>query len=513
MMKTAMQCLTALMIMGAGTSALAQKSQDRLRIAFLDSTMTVAPYSSGSAETIFLSDGIFDNLLSYDEEAQKYVPSLAKSYKMVNDRTIDFELRENVLWQDGEKFDADDVIFTLEWILNPKTKLRRRANWDFIDRVEKFDSHKVRIVTKAPTPNLLESFAYATYIFPEHFMSPMEDKDLFGTKPVGTGMYRAQQFDRNSGAILIKNPDYKHGGTAKPANNIYRVDAVPVPDKGTQIAHVLRGELELLRNAQLEQAEDLAKDPRFRMTLKQGLSYIYLMFDAAGRSGLKAVQDPRVRKALMMAVNREEVYKIRAGNHELPWGVPNALCWDFQDSCSYSQKPPAYDPDGAKKLLAEAGYPNGFEIKISATNTVKDMAEVVVGQLRKVGVRASLDSLTAAAFHAKQTNGEVNALITGWSAGGGPDVARTLNFFFEPGALDYIGDERLHKLADMGVSIADETKRKPVINEIMTRVNEMSYIIPVAPIPVVFLHSSDVKISPRKSFDIFGVSLSNLNWN
>ena len=513
MLKTAMQCLMALAIVGVTTSAVAQKSQDRMRIAFLDSTMTVAPYSSGSAETIFLADGIFDNLLSYDEEAQRYTPSLAKSYKIVDERTIDFELKDNVVWQDGEKFDAEDVMYTLNWILNPKTKLRRRANWDFIARVEKLDGHKIRVVTKAPTPNLLESFAYATYIFPEHIMAPLDDKDTFGTKPVGTGMYRAQQFDRNTGAVLIKNPYYKHGGTAKAVNNIGRVDAVPVPDKGTQIAHMLRGELELLRNAQLEQAEDLARDPRFKMTLKQGLSYIYLMFDAAGRSGLKPVQDARVRKALMMAVNREEVYKIRAGNHELPWGVPNALCWDFQNSCSYSQKPPPYDPEGAKKLLAEAGYPNGFEIRISATNTVKDMAEVVIGQLRKIGVRASLDSLTAAAFHAKQTNGEVNALITGWSAGGGPDVARTLNFFFEPGALDYIQDDRLHKLADLGVSIADEVKRKPVINEIMTRVNEMSYVMPVAPIPVVMLHTSELTISPRKSFDIFGVSLSNLNWN
>jgi peptide/nickel transport system substrate-binding protein len=512
MVKTTLR-LAAFALIAAATPALAQKSQDRLRIAFLDSTMTVAPYTSGSAETTFLADGIFDNLLVYDEEEQSYKPLLAKSYKMVDEHTIEFELRDDVVWQDGEKFDADDVIYTLDWILDPKTKLRRRANWDFIARYEKLGAHKIRLVTKAPTPNLLESFAYATYIFPEHVLRPLENKDAFGTKPVGTGMYRAQQFDRNAGAILTKNPNYKHGGTTKAANNIGRVEALPVPDKGTQIAHIIRGDLDLLRNAQLEQAEELARDPRFKMTLKQGLSYIYLMFDAAGRSGLKPVQDVRVRRALMMAVNRAEVYRIRAGDHELPWGVPNALCWDFQDSCSYSQKPPAYDPEAAKKLLAEAGYPDGFEIKISATNTVKDMAEVVVGQLRKIGVRASLDSLTAAAFHAKQTNGEVNALITGWSAGGGPDVARTLNFFFEPGVLDYLHDERLHKLADQGVSIADPAKRKPVISEIMTRVNELSYIIPVAPIPVVFLHTSEVRLNPRKSFDIFGVSLANLSWN
>jgi hypothetical protein len=141
-----------------------------------------------------------------------------------------------------------------------------------------------------------------------------------------------------------------------------------------------------------------------------------------------------------------------------------------------------------------------------------DMAEVVVGQLRKIGVRATLDSVSQPAFHAKQTDGVVNALITGWSAGGGPDVARTLNFFFEPGSLDYLRDEKLHALSDVGLTVVDETKRKAAVREVMDRVTDMAYIMPVAPIPVVFLHSSSVRIAPQKSYDVFGVGLHNLNW-
>lgn len=511
-MKIALHCIAACAAMVASGSALAQKSQDRLRVAFLEATQTVAPYLSGGAETLFLSNGIFDNVLSYNEETRRYGPLLAKSFKLVDDRTLEFELREDVRWHDGQAFDADDVAYMLAWILNPKTKLRRRANWDFIAAVEKLGSHKIRITAKTPTPNFLETFAYATPVFPEHILSTLEDKESFGTKPVGTSMYSVSQMDRNVGAVLVKNASYRHGGDAKPASNIGRVEALPVPDKGTQVAHFIRGDLELLRNAQLDQAEDLAKDPKHAMTLTQSLSYIYLMFDAAGRSGLKPVQDTRVRRALMMAINRDEVYRIRAGQHELPWGAPDALCWDFQDGCVYTHKPPAHDPAAAKKLLAEAGYPDGFDIKITATNTVKDMAEVVVGQLRKIGVRATLDSVSQAAFHAKQTDGVVNALITGWSAGGGPDVARTLNFFFDPGSLDYLRDEKLHALSDVGLTVVDETKRKAAVREVMDRVTDMAYVMPVAPIPVVFLHSSSVRIAPQKSYDVFGVGLHNLNW-
>ena len=376
---------------------------------------------------------------------------------------------------------------------------------------EKLGQYKVRIKTKEPVPNTRETLSTRMFIFPEHVHKPLAGKEAFGTKPIGTGMWRATQVDRNTGDIFLKNPDFKHGGRAKPASNIGRIEIIPVPDEGTQMAHFLRGDLDMLRNTPLEQAEAMAKDPRYTLTLAQSLAYLYMSFDAAGRSGLKPLQDVRVRKALMMAVNRDEVYRIRTGKNPLPRGTLDALCWKVQEGCDYSAKPPPYDPDAAKKLLAEAGYADGFDIQLSTFNSTKDMAEVVTGHLRKIGVRASVDALTFVAYRKKQADGKLNSLVSGWSAGGGPDVTATLNFFFDPGPRDYFQDAKLHELAQLGRKTLDEAKRKAAVRELMDRTTGQAYAIPVAPIPLVFLHTSELKLNNLR-YDAFGLLPSDINW-
>jgi len=490
--------------------ALAQKSKDTLRMAFLEATQSTDPYTDSKPENYFLGSGLWDALITYDEAEHRYAPLLAKSFKRIDDTTFEFELRDDVKWTDGQAFDADDVVYTYDWVTAPDTKLRNKPDWQGL-KAEKIDAHKVRIKSDHPMPNMLDIIAVRLFIFPEHIHRALADKESFGTKPVGTGMWRATQVDRNAGDIFVKNPDYKHGGTAKPASNIGRVEVVPVPDEGTQMAHFLRGDLHLIRNTPLEQAEIMVQDPQYAMTLAQSLSYLYLAFDAAGRSGLKPVQDIRVRKAMMMAVNPEDVYRIRTGNHKLPRGLIESMCWKVQEGCDYSMKPPAYDPEGAKKLLAEAGYKDGFAIQLTTFNSTKDMAEVVVGQLRKVGIRASVDAQTFVAYRKKQADGKLNALANAWSAGGSADVASTVNFFYDPGPRDYFQDPELQKFAKLALTTIDPDKRKEAMRNLMDRTTEQAYVFPIAPIPLVFLHIADLKINELR-YDAYGIQPSDLNW-
>jgi peptide/nickel transport system substrate-binding protein len=212
-----------------------------------------------------------------------------------------------------------------------------------------------------------------------------------------------------------------------------------------------------------------------------------------------------------MAVKPEDVYRIRTGNHKLPRGMVESLCWKVQEGCDYSTKPPAYDPDGAKKLLAEAGYKDGFDIQLTTFNSTKDMAEVVVGQLRKVGIRASVDAQTFVAYRKKQADGKLNALANAWSAGSSADVASTVNFFFDPGPRDYFHDPELQKFAKLALTTIDPDKRKEAMRGLMDRASEQAYIFPVAPIPLVFLHIADLKINELR-YDSYGIQPSDLNW-
>jgi peptide/nickel transport system substrate-binding protein len=508
---TAISMLAGAAILASTSAGHAQKAKDTVTMAFLEATQSVDPYLDPKPENEFMSTAVFDNLIHYDEKNYRYAPLLAKSWTQVDPKTIEFELRDDVKWHDGQTFDADDAVYTLNYLIDPAVKLRFKNNWAFMAKVEKLGPYKIRVTTKEAIPNVIENFAYTTVMFPEHAHKPLEDKNAFGTKPTGTGMYKVLSVDRNSGFALQKNPAYKHGGAAKPASNVGKLNILPIPDFGTQTAQFMVGNVNLLRNMPLEQAEELAKNPAYTLTLAQSLSYVYMSLDAAGRSGLKPLQDVRVRKALMMAVNREEVYKIRTGNRPLPRGVPDALCWKFQIGCGYTVALPKYDPDGAKKLLAEAGYANGFDIVLSTFNSTKDMAEVVSGHLRKIGVRASVEGLTFAAYRSKQADGKFNALVSGWSAGGQPDVSNTLDFFFEPGAKDMFHDTELQKLRQIGLTEIDEAKRKAAVTKLMDLATERAYAIPVAPIPLVFMHSSDIVISGN-SFAAFGIMPSYINW-
>ena len=113
-----------------------------------------------------------------------------------------------------------------------------------------------------------------------------------------------------------------------------------------------------------------------------------------------------------------------------------------------------YDPAKAKQLLAEAGYKDGFDIQLTSFNSSKDMAEVVVNQLRKVGIRATVDGQTFVAYRKKQADGKLNALANAWSAGSSSDVSSTINFFYDPGPRDYFQDPELHKLREIGLQPA-----------------------------------------------------------
>lgn len=502
--------LAAFAALATAAPASAQKSKDTLRMAFLEATQSADPYMDSKPENNFLGSAIWDTLITYDEAERAYAPLLAKSWKRIDDTTFELELRNDVKWQDGQAFDADDVVYTFEWATAPDTKLRNKADWEMLS-AEKIDAHKVRIRSKFPMPNMLEIIALRMFMFPEHAHRPLADKEVFGTKPVGTGMWRATQIDRNAGDIFVKNPDYKHGGKAKPASNIGRVDVIPIPDEGTQMAHFLRGDIHLLRNTPLEQAEEMAKDPRYAMTLAQSLSYLYILFDAAGRSGLKPMQDIRVRKAMMMAIKTDEVYRIRTGKHPLPRGIIESMCWKVQEGCDYSVKPPAYDPEGAKKLLAEAGYNDGFEVQLTTFNSSKDMAEVVVNQLRKVGIRASVDAQTFVAYRKKQADGKLNALANAWSAGSSGDISSTINFFYDAGPRDYFQDPELQKFAKAALTAIDPVKRKEAMRSLMDRTTEQAYAFPIAPIPLIFLHIADLKINELR-YESYGIQPSDLNW-
>jgi peptide/nickel transport system substrate-binding protein len=507
-MRTAIVTLVALAV---AAPAAAQKAKDTLRLTATEPISAISYYLDPKPDTVFESEAVFDALVSYSPETAKVEPLLAKSWRRIDDKTLEFTLRDDVNWHDGKKFGAADVVTTLRWLADPEVQLRFKQNWSWIDKVDMAGPNIVRITAKQPTPFDLVRFAYVTAILPDHLLGRAKGKAVAELAPIGTGPYRVVSADSSKGIVLEKNAAYRHGNPAKPGAPFGRITIQTIPEAGTRIAQLLAGNLDLIQQIPFAQAQGLARDPRFAVSVVQGRTFMYVAYDAKGRSGHKPVTDERVRRALAMAIDRKALVELQAGDAKLH--QPEAMCWREQAGCDYTKPLPPYDPEGAKKLLAEAGYPNGFDIEITTfASLVGDIAEAVAGQWYKIGVRATIDRRTVVSYRGKQRDGKIQVMVAAWPAGNIPDISGTVGGFFVDGATDYSGDATLHALSARSDAEMDPARRKEIGRRMFDLATEKAYFYPVAPYPSVLVHTKEVAVAPSERFTPFGYEVSDLSW-
>ena len=477
--------------------AFAQKAKDTLRVAFTDPISTVEAYFDPKTETAVTQTAIFSTLLFFDPTTREFKPDLAVSWSRPDPKIIEFKLRRGVKFHDGSDFTAADVVTTINWLADPNTKLRFGANWSFIDHAEAVDDYTVRIFKKDPVSTDLVQLATNTIILPAKIFSALKDKSEFGRKtPIGTGPYKLVSLDSSKGIVLTKNDAYVSPGPWRPAASIGRVEILPVPDQQTQIAQLQTGGVDLIHDVPKDLAEQISADPRMAITVAPGLNFHYMLMDAAGRSGNEALKKQAVRKALSQAIDRALLAKTVVPGGDKAKAI-DALCVPVQIGCGGGVTPaPAYDLAAAKKALADAGLSGGFDVSIISNPGSEQMAEAIGGELRKVGVRSSLEKLTFGAYRERQTGGKIQILVGSWSSGGLPDVSGTMTFYFDQGPRDYSRDPELKKLADEALYEPDTAKRDALYAKVFTIDNEKNYVLPLTTLPTLFAHSSEVEVEP-----------------
>ena len=154
----------ALLVLG-GSPALANKANDTLNIATTDWWSTLDPYQFPLDEAAVFYTTVYETLIGFDERAHKIVPRLAKAWKQVDDKTVEFQLRDDVTFHNGDHFDADDVIDTIKYLNDPATKLRFKDLYAWVDKIEKVNQYDVKITAKSPFATELLVFAYRFYIY------------------------------------------------------------------------------------------------------------------------------------------------------------------------------------------------------------------------------------------------------------------------------------------------------------------------------------------------------------
>ena len=258
------------------------------------------------------------------------------------------------------------------------------------------------------------------------------------------------------------------------------------------MAQFLSGGIDLIRNVPADIARELAQMPGAQVTPTHAGMLMYVTLDAAGRSG-KLMTDQRVRKAFMMAVDRKLLAKTVVPGGEFA-EVLKAACIPVDVGCSSTTTPPAFDVAGAKKLLAEAGYPDGVDMDFYVHAPVKEVGEAIAGQVRKAGFRAKVHPLPLSLYVRMRGAGKFTAFNGFYPTGAQPDMDNIMDFFFS-GNRDYWKDPEIHKLMEAGHVEFDEEKRNEIYQKALDIINNKNYILPVADLPIVFVTDKDVKVA------------------
>ena len=492
--------------------AFAQKAKDTLRIGFADPIVTVDILIDPKPETALASNAVFDGLVTYAAATREIKPNLAESWRRVNDTTLEFKLRRDVRFHDGSEMTADDVVYSIRYLIDPASKLRFADNFSWVAGAQKIDAHTVRVISKQRVAFDLIRLATNAPVFPAQIHGKLADKASFGRQqPIGTGPYRVEFVDPVKGIMLVKNERFAHASEWRPAATIGRVHLVPMPDLQTRIAQLVTGGIELVHEVPKDQAEQLVKSAGMSFTAHQGVVYYYMSFDSVNRSGNAALSNPEVRRALMMAVDRAGLAKhIVTGGNAVE--LVSAICVKTQIGCGNSVAPPAFDLAGAKALLAKAGFPNGLDVEITSIPGAQAIAEAISGQLRAIGVRAKVDHRTFVGFRDKEREGKLQILVAHWSSGGLADVVSTANRFFAKTPRNYWRDEVIAKLADDAEDEMDPKKRNDLYRQMFDRVNAQHYILPLTTLPSAFVHTKDVRIEAG-AVNPFGAEANRMRWN
>ena len=487
--------LLAIIALGA-SPAMASKADDTLRVAVHDWWSTLDPYQFPLDEANVFYTIVYETLIGYDERAHKIIPRLAKAWRQVDDKTVEFDLRDDVKFHNGDKFDADDVVDTIKYLIDPSVPLRFKSNYDWVDKIEKTAPYQLRVTSKQALPNELIQFAYRFYILDAKVLDKLETKADYGRLgAIGTGPYKVVSLDQQKMVVTLYDGYYDKTGPY--SGHIKTVVARPIPDPQTQIAEFMTGNIDLIRNPSADTARQLAEAPNTVATPMHNGLLMYITLDAAGRSDNKAMTDQRVRKAFMEAIDRKELAKtVIPGNGAAE--LLDGICIPGNFGCVSSTRPPDYNPEDAKKLLAEAGYKDGFDLELDVHEPLKEIGEAVAGMERKVGIRASVRPLPLTLYVRLRGDGKLTSFLGFYPTSAYPDMDNLLDFFFD-GNRDYWGGDPLIKAAQQqGIVELDSEKRDAIYEKAIDHINQQNDILPLADVPMVFVHAKGVEVKENR---------------
>lgn len=493
-MKTIKRGITATFIAialaGAAFSATPALAAGKLTVSSPQDPGSWDPADTFLVQWAAVATNIFDGL-TYRGPDLKLVPGLAEAWEELDEgKRIRFKLRQGVKFHNGEDFNAEAVKFTFDRLLGEEgAKGPQRSNYTAIESVEIVDPFTVDMKLKAPDPVLLTKLAgYGAMIVPPKYIQE-KGEDNFNTNPVGTGAFKFVSYAPKVNIKLEANADY-WGGAPKLSELEYRF----ITEPSTAVAELQAGRVDLVipPTIPIGMIPVIQGDSKLEVLSVPGPTVDALRFNT--RDGITA--DPKVRKALIMAVDRATIVQ------SLLAGQATEIA-SFQGELSFGYDPELkslpFDPEGAKKLLAEAGVKPGAAVQIDIRGndaTMNEVAQIVASYLQVVGVNATIKPYeTNVLLNDIIPQGKTGAMFQQKWGGWTFDYDNTAYSMYHSGERwnPYDKDETLDKLLESQRPLTDGAERERILREIAAYAADRALEMPLYNTKAIYGISKRVK--------------------
>jgi peptide/nickel transport system substrate-binding protein len=411
-----------------------------LRYASQTDPQTLDPHAANLLATSRLTSNVYDTLVFWDREWQP-IPWLAVSWTQLSPTLWRFKLRDGVRFHDGTPFTADDVVFSVERALSPTSQMRTAIQG--VERAKPVDDLTVDLVLKEPNPALLRhltnfrimSRAWAVKNRAERPQDYKNKEDAFTSRNAnGTGPFIVKEWSPDVRVVLVQNRDWWGHKAKYFEGNVTEVIMLPVTSASTRLAALISGEVDLVIDPPTQDVARLRSSPALKVIEGAEMRVQYLAFDLrrdellyGSVKGKNPFKDIRVRQAVAHAVDAEAIKnKVMRGMSRPTGAIVTDLIAGYHPDAS---KRLPYDRERARRLLADAGYPGGFDVTLDCGNTqpATDICQAVAAMLSQVGIRVKPNIVMQTAFFPKIEKYDTSFYLLSWGGGVTSDALYTLN--------------------------------------------------------------------------------------
>jgi peptide/nickel transport system substrate-binding protein len=485
-----------------------------LTIATGGAITSLDPHFFNASPNNAIAQHVFGRLVDRDAEA-RIRPDLAESWRLVSDTEWEFKLRRDVTWHDGRPFTAEDVLFTLQRAPNvPNSPGGFGAVLRSVKSATALDPWTLRITTHEPNPVLLPELG-SVFVVSRHAGEGATTEDYnAGRAAIGTGPYRVASHRQGDRTELTRNDG--HWGGREPWQRVsYRFIAADP----ARSAALLAGDVDLIDQVAPNDVPRLRREPRIALSEVQSLRLVHVGPDYSRRGPLPHVTDNegrpldrnpfldvRVRRALTVAINRDLLAERAMDALAVPTGQ-----WLPRGTYSYDPATPVptFDPDGARRLLAEAGFPNGFRLTLHTMNdrfpNDARLAQAVAQMWSRVGVQTAVEALPWTTYSARAARQEFSMTMGSWGSTTGEglsypkNVLATFDRERRTGSANQrrFSDPAFDAMVERASVVMDDAAREAAIAELVRWSAENVPMIPLLHLSNIWALRRGLKHEPR----------------